>query len=113
MKRLETNLYSLELDESSILNLPYTGPLSKRLCVLSDSNSKNRELFIQRNDAFTTNLVGLLRDLKSGEINEIRYATGLDGLIRLFVDDERILHGEFICKMEKTFENFKNKMGMK
>jgi hypothetical protein len=112
LKRLEINLYSLELDEPSILNLPYAGPLSKRLCVFGERGSKNRELFIQRNDAFTTNLAGLLKDLKSREINEIRYATGLDGLVRLFVDDEGILHGEFICKMEKTLENFKKIMGI-
>lgn len=106
-------MYFLELDEPAILNLPYVGPISKRFCVFGDGQTKNRELFVQRNDAFTTNLLGLLKDLKSGEINEIRYSTGLDGLVRLFVDEDGTLHGEYICKMEKTFESFKVKMGLK
>jgi hypothetical protein len=105
-------LHVLELDEDTVLRLPYAGPISRRIYVF-DSDGANRELFVQRNDAFTTNLVGLLRSLKSGEISEITYSVGFDGLVRIFRNEKGMLIGEYNCLSEKSLEAFKQKLGVK
>ena len=104
----------LELDEKTVHRLPYYGPMSRRIYILTEKDELNpsRELFIQRNDAFTTGLVGLLTSLSNREIVEIRYSTGFDGFVRIFLDDEGKLVGEFTCKADRTLSDFKKKLSL-
>ena len=104
-----------EFNEDEIQKLPYVGPTSRRIYVVTQTKSSTmtRELFIQRKDAFTTNLVGLLKSIKAGEISEIRYSTGFDGLIRIFLDEKGKLAGEYTCKSEETFKDLKRRLSLK
>jgi len=101
-----------ELNEDEIQKLPYFGPMSRRIYVVTQAQSSTvtRELFIQRNDAFTTNLVGLLKSIKVGEISEIRYSCGFDGFIRIYLTYNGHLAGEYFGKSKKTLEELKLKL---
>jgi hypothetical protein len=104
-----------EFNEDEIQKLPYLGPMSRRIYVVTHTQSSTvtRELFVQRNDAFSTNLVGLLKSIKAGEISEIRYSTGFDGLIRIFLNEKGKLAGEYTYKSEETFKVLKRRLSLK
>jgi hypothetical protein len=104
-----------ELNENEVLKLPYVGPMSRRIYVITQNQSSTttRELFTQRTDVFTTNLIGLLNGIKKREISEIRYSCGFDELIRIFLDENGKLMGEYTCKSEKTLQDFKKKLEIK
>jgi hypothetical protein len=101
-----------ELNEDEIQKLPYLGPMSRRIYVVTQTQSSTvtRELFVQRNDAFTTNLAGLLKSIKVGEISEIRYSCGFDGFIRIYLTHKGNLVGEYFGKSKKTFKELKAKL---
>ncbi|MCW4044895.1 MAG: hypothetical protein NWE94_05195 [Candidatus Bathyarchaeota archaeon] len=71
-----------------------------------------KELFVQRTDAFTTDLIDLLNSLKKGEIFEIMYSCGFDGFIRIFLDEHGKFLGEFSSKSEKSLQEVKSKLGI-
>jgi hypothetical protein len=104
-----------ELGEDEIQKLPYLGPTSRRIYVITqtEGSTMTRELFVQRRDAFTTNLVGLLKSIKAGEISEIRYSTGFDGFFRIFLDERGRLAGEYSCKSEETLQDLKKRLEIK
>jgi hypothetical protein len=112
---MEKGMCFSELNEIEVLRLPYVGPMSRRIYVITQNQNSTttRELFIQRNDAFTTNLIGLLKSIKEREISEVRYSCGFDGFIRIFLDDKGKLVGEYTCKSEKTLQDFKKKLEIK
>jgi len=105
-------MHFVELDENKVLRLPYVGPISRHLYVVTQNESSTitRELFVQRNDAFTTNLVGLLNSIRDREISEIRYSCGFDGFIRIFLNEKGKVVGEYTCKSEKTLKDFMKKL---
>lgn len=107
--------FFLEMNEKDVLRLPISGPIGRRIFVVSQrgSSQENKELFVQRNDAFSTNLFGLLRSIKDREITEIRYSVGFDGLIRILLDEKEELVGEYFCKSENSMKEFKRKMQIK
>lgn len=86
--------------------------MTRRIYVITQNQTSTttRELFVQRNDAFTTNLVGLLNNIKDREISEIRYSCGFDGFIRIFLNEKGKLVGEYTCKSEKTLKDFMKKL---
>jgi hypothetical protein len=104
----------VRLGENEVLKLPYVGPMSRRIYVITENESSpvTKELFVQRSDAFTTNLVGLLNSMKEQEISEIRYSCGFDGIIRIFLDERGKLAGEYSCKSENLQEDLKRKLGI-
>ena len=112
---MEKEMCFSELNENEVLKLPYVGPMGRRIYVITQNQSSTTtsELFIQRNDAFTTNLIGLLDRIKEREISEIRYSCGIDGFLRIFLDKKGKIVGEYTCKMEKTLQDFKKKMEIK
>ena len=83
------------------------------VCGVKFNPTTTKELFVQRNDAFATNLIGLLKSIKEREISEIRYSFGFDGLIRIFLDGKGKLLGEYTCRSEKTLRDFKKKLEIK
>jgi len=103
-----------ELNENQVLKLPYLGPLSRRIYIITKNKNTTitKELYIQKTEAFTTNLIGLLNGLKEKEILEIRYACGVDGFIKIYINEEGNFVGEYTCKLEKTLLDFKKKMGI-
>jgi len=110
-----TDFQSIQLNESEVLKLPYYGPIGRRIYVIiqEENATCTKELFVQRNDAFTTNLVGLLKSLKAGEISEIRYTTGYEGFVHIFINENGEMSGEYFYKTEKTLTEFKRKLGLK
>jgi hypothetical protein len=69
-----------------------------------------KEIFVQRYDAFTTDLVTSINQLKSQEICEIRYSCGFKSLIRIYLDEQANLSGEFFTKSKQEFDSFKKKL---
>ncbi|MCK4434784.1 hypothetical protein KAU92_04780 [Candidatus Bathyarchaeota archaeon] len=112
---MHTGMHFIELNEKEILKLFYVGPISRRIYVIlqNENSIETKELFIQRSDAFTANLIGLLNRVKEGTISEIRYACGFDGFIRIYLDEKARLLGEYSCKSEKSLKAIKQKIGMK
>jgi hypothetical protein len=104
-----------ELNEDEILKLPYTGPMSRRIYAITVSQGSvtTKELFVQRTDAFTTDLLGLLKSVKERDISEIRYSCGFDEFIRIFLNERGKLMGEYTCNSEKTLQEFKRKLAGK
>jgi len=112
---MEKSICFTELNENEVLKLPYVGPMSRRIYIITQNQSSTttRELFIQRNDAFATDLLRLLKSIKEREISEIRYTCGFDGFIKVFLDEKGKLLGEYTCRSEKTLQDFKKKIGIK
>jgi len=112
---METTKHFIKLDEEAVLRLPHSGPLSRRIYIVSQEDGEivTRELFIQRPDVFTLNLIELINRLKSNEISEIRYSCGLDGFVRIFVDEKRRLAGEYSCKYKKSLDSLKERLNVK
>jgi hypothetical protein len=112
---MSENNYSIELDEKAVIKLPYCGPPSRRIYILlqQEESTFTKELFVQRADAFATNLSGLLNGLKNREISEIRYSCGFDGLIRIYLDGRGKLLGEYHSKSEKTLQEMKRRLDIK
>jgi hypothetical protein len=102
----------MELDETAIMKLPFVGPLSRRIYATLDKDGTpiTTELFIQKPDAFTTSLIGLINRLKSREISEIRYLCGYDGLVRIFLNEKGKPIGEYSCESMKSLENLKDSL---
>jgi len=104
----------IELNEQNVNELPYKGPPSRRIHVLveKDGRIESEELFIQRTDAFTTNLVSLITRLKKQEISEIRYFSGYSDLIRIFLNEKGELAGEYFSSSVQALSDFKRRLGM-
>lgn len=104
----------VELNERNIIDLPYKGPLSRRIYVVLEKGEKivTEELFIQRADAFTTNLISLINRLKDGEISEIKYFSGYGNLIRIFVTQKGKLSGEYFSNSKQAVNDFKRRLGI-
>lgn len=111
---MDKEKYFIELDEESVLKIPYHGPLTRRIYVISEKNNRSvtSELFVQKMDAFTTNLIVLLNRLRNHEITEIRYSCGLDGFMRIFLNEKGKLIGEYLCKTQKSLDSLKAKLGI-
>lgn len=111
---METEKHFIKLDEKAVLKLPYRGPLSRRIYVILEADGKTvtRELFVQKTDAFATNLIELINRLRNHEISEIRYTCGVDGFIRIFMNEKRRLIGEYFCKSEKSLDSLKERLKM-
>jgi hypothetical protein len=107
--------YYIKLDEQSVLRLPYYGPPSRRIYVLSMQNKSTvtRELFVQRSEAFTTSLVGIINNLKNFEISEIRYSFGIDCVVRILLNEKGKLMGECSCESKKSLDDLKQKLKIK
>lgn len=77
-----------------------------------DGKMVTRELFVQKPDAFTINLIELINRLRNHEISEIRYSCGLDGFVRIFMNEKGRLAGEYFCKSEKSLDSLKKRLKM-
>jgi len=104
--------YFLKLNEEAVLKLPYYGPLTRRIHIVFQRKNKEEieEIFVQRRDAFTTDLIYSINRLRSHEISEIRYLCGLDGFIRIYLDEKGKLVGEYLCKSRSSLDNFREKL---
>lgn len=99
--------YFIELDEHKVQKLPYLGPISRRIYLTVMGNRERiEELFVQRKDVFTSNLIEALRRLKTYEIKEIKYFCGISGLIRIYLTSDKVIRGEFFCKNKQELDNF-------
>jgi len=109
---MEREKYFLKIDEGTVLRLPYYGPLTRRIYIVFQTKNKEeiKEIFIQRRDAFATDLIYSINRLRSHEISEIRYLCGLDGFIRIYLDEKGKLVGEYLCKSRSSLNNFIEKL---
>ena len=107
--------YFLELDEEDVQKLPYYGPATRHIYIVFQR--KNREvtkgIFVQRKDAFATDLINFVNRLKNHEILEIRYLCGLDGFIRIYLDIEGKLVGEYICESQRSLDDFRKNLRLR
>jgi hypothetical protein len=104
--------YFLKFDEEAVLKLPYGGPLTRRIYIVFQRKNKEeiQEIFVQRRDAFAIDLIYSINRLRSHEISEIRYSCGLDGFIRIYLDEKAKLVGEYLCKSRSSLDNFREKL---
>ena len=104
-------IHCLDLKEEEVLRLPYCGPPARRIYIISHGETVG-ELFVQRRDAFTTNLISLMSRLKAHEISEIRYTCGIDGVMRIHLGDKGNLAGEYTCRTKKCVEDIRSVLGL-
>jgi len=104
--------YFLELDENAVLKLPYCGPSARRIYIILKRKNKETtvEIFVQRRDAFTTDLIHAIGRLRNREISEIRYACGTGDFVRIYLNDKERLSGEILCKYKSAMDYFKEKL---
>jgi len=81
-----------------------------RIVFLEQGKEIIKELFVQRFDAFTTDLIGSINRLKNNEICEIRYNCGIKGFVRIYLDEKGNLWGESLAESKQEFETFKNRL---
>lgn len=100
------------LNEAEVRKLPFLGPISKKIDIIRKNKGAIHSdvMYIQRSDAFTTNLLGLLKRLEEKEVSEITYSWGVKGNIRIFLDMNDELSGEYSYKSENALTEFKKKM---
>ena len=111
---MTTTKYFLKLNEEAILKLPYCGPVTRRIYIILQRKGREatEEVFVQRMDMFTTNLIHCINRLRNHEISEIRYSCGLDGFLRIYSDEEEKLAGEYLCKFRHSMDKLKEKLGL-
>jgi hypothetical protein len=102
----------LELSTESVQKLPFYGPIARKIFITTKAgkNEKKEKMFVQRKDAFATDLLSCLQRLKMGQIAEISYFFGIGGFIRIFLDEQGQLKGEFYSKSKTYLEQFRKKM---
>jgi hypothetical protein len=113
-EKMTQESYFKILDSEVILKLPYRGPTTKRIYIVISENDKEltKEIFVQRRDAFTIDLISSLNRLKNHEISEIRYKCGLGGFIRIYLGEKRKLAGEYFTNSKQEWENFQRRLGL-
>jgi hypothetical protein len=84
---------AIELSDAEINALPYV--LTSRHIYVITSGKKRRKLFVQRSDAFTTDLVSLLNDLRHGELVKISFRNELLGDFVLSRTVQGLVKGQF------------------
>lgn len=104
--------YFIKLNSETVQKLPYNGPIARRIYVVFLEQGKEiiKEIFVQRFDAFTTDLIGSINRLKNNEICEIRYNCGIKGFIIIYLDEKGNLSGQFLTKSKQEFDSFKNRL---
>ena len=111
---MTTERYFTILDNDVIQQLPYRGPTTKRIYIIFSEGDEEltKEIFVQRPDAFTTDLISSLNRLKNHEITEIRYKCGLSGFIRIYLDEKRNPVGEYFTNSKQEWENFQKRLDL-
>ena len=104
--------YFTILNSEIIQKLPYRGPTTKRIYIVFSEHDKEitKEIFVQRTDAFTIDLIGSINRLKNHEISEIRYKCGLSGFIRIYLDEKGKLAGKYFTDSKQEWETFQKKL---
>lgn len=102
------------MDEEAVLKLPYYGPSTRRIYIVYQKKNREEieEIFVQRRDAFTTDLIHSINRLKNHEIFEIRYLCDVEGFIRIYLGEKGELIGEYLCKFRSSLDNFREKLGL-
>lgn len=106
--------YFVKLNNEMVKKLPYYGLLARRIYLVFSEHDKEttKEIFVQRADAFTTDLVGAINRLKNHELCEIRYNCGVKGFVRIYLDEQGNLSGEFFTSSKQEFDSFKERLGI-
>lgn len=106
--------YCIPLDEKTVLRLPYYAPSAN--CVhlyLKEKRKQKLQICLQeRETLFTISLSRSIDQLKDKEISEIRYDCGEPGSIRICLDEEGNLGGEYSCRREKSLMRFVKKLSV-
>jgi hypothetical protein len=111
-EKMTQESYFTILDSDVIQKLPYRGPTTKRIYIIISENDKEltKEIFVQRRDAFTIDLISSINRLKNHEISEIRYNCGLSGFVRIYLDEKRNPAGEYFTDSKQEWENFQKRL---
>jgi len=104
--------YFTILNSEIIQKLPYKGPATKRIYIVFSEYGKEitKEIFVQRHDAFTIDLIDSINRLKNHEISEIRYKCGLRGFVRIYLDENGQLSGEYFTHSRQEWETFQKNL---
>jgi len=102
----------IELDEKDVQKLPYYGPAARRIYVVFQRENRDvtKEIFVQRQDAFATDLIDSINRLRNREILEIKYSCGLDGFIRIYLNNKGKMLGEYFCESQYSLDNFRKNL---
>ena len=106
--------YCIPLDEEVVLRLPYYAPSADCIHLMSQREEKTETVDIpgKRKTRFTISLSRSISQLKSMEISEIRYDCGKPGSIRIFLDEEGNLTGEYSCKGKAALLSFVKRLSV-
>jgi hypothetical protein len=96
------------------LRLPHYAPSANCIHLISQRKEKTEtaDMPAKRETLFTMGLSRSIDQLKNKEISEIRYDCGEPGSIRICLDEEGNLVGEYSCRREKSLMRFVKKLSV-
>jgi hypothetical protein len=100
---------SVSLSVADIGSLPYV-VTSRHIFVTTIGAKKSRELFVQRLDAFTPDLVSLLNDLRKGELTEISFRDQLIGDFIILRNRRGTLKGIFLPSRKQAIDELRTRL---
>jgi hypothetical protein len=106
--------YCIPLNEETILKLPYYAFSADCIHLISQRKKKaeTAEIPTETKTVFTVNLSHSISQLKNKEISEIRYDCGNNDSIRIYLDEEGNLEGEYSCKAKASLLSFVKKLSV-
>jgi len=106
--------YCIPLGEETILKLPYYAFSAKCIHLIPQRKKKTEttEIPTETKIVFTVNLSHSINQLKNKEISEIRYDCGKPGSIRIYMDEEGNLAGEYSCNTKASLLSFVKKLSV-
>ena len=106
--------YCIPLNEETILKLPYYAFSANCIHLIPQRKKKaeTAEIPTETKTVFTVNLSHSINQLKNKEISEIRYDCGKPGSIRIYLDEEGNLAGDYSCKTKASLLSFVKKLSV-
>ena len=106
--------YCIPLDEETVLRLPYYAFSANCIHLVPERKEKTEtaEIPTKRKAGFTVSLSHSISQPRKKEISEIRYNCGKPGSIRICLDEEGNLAGEYACKTKAALLSLVKKLSV-
>ena len=113
-KNVMKGKYCIPLDEETVLKLPYYAFSANCIHLVPERKEKTEtaEIPTKRKAVFTVSLSHSISQLRNKEISEIRYDCGKPDSIRIYLDEEGNLAGEYSCKTKAALLSLVKKLAV-
>jgi len=113
-KNVMRGKYCIPLNEETVLKLPYYAFSANCIHLISQRKEKpeTAEIPTETKTVFTVSLSHSISQLRNKEISEIRYDCGKPGSIRIYLDEEGNLAGEYFSRTKASLLSFVKKLSV-